>query len=163
MSWEKELQELALRKELAARMGGEAKVRRHRENGKLPVRERIDKMVDPESFREVGILAGSGDYDAQGRLADFTPSNLLIGRAKVQGRPVVIAADDFTVRGGANDGAVGDKLVESERMAQDLRLPLIRLVDGTGGGGSVRNIEIKGHTLLPKLRMWPLMAQNLAT
>jgi len=163
VSWEKELQELALRKELAARMGGEAKVRRHRENGKLPVRERIDKMVDPASFREVGALAGSGDYDAQGRLTDFTPSNLLIGRAKVQGRPVVVAADDFTVRGGANDGAVGDKLVESERMAQDLRVPLIRLVDGTGGGGSVRNIEIKGHTLLPKLRMWPLMAQNLAT
>jgi len=163
VSWEKELQELALRKELAARMGGEAKVRRHRENGKLPVRERIDRMVDPASFREVGALAGSGDYDAQGRLIDFTPSNLLIGRAKVQGRPVVVAADDFTVRGGANDGAVGDKLVESERMAQDLRVPLIRLVDGTGGGGSVRNIEIKGHTLLPKLRMWPLMAQNLAT
>jgi acetyl-CoA carboxylase carboxyltransferase component len=46
VSWDKELQELALRKELAARMGGEAKVRRHREGGKLPVRERITGMVD---------------------------------------------------------------------------------------------------------------------
>jgi len=163
VSWDKELQELALRKELAARMGGEAKVRRHREGGKLPVRERITGMVDKDSFREVGALTGSGEYDAEGRLTDLTPSNLLIGRAKVEGRPVVVAADDFTVRGGANDGAVGDKLVEAERMAHDLRLPLLRLVDGTGGGGSVRNIEIKGHTLLPKLRMWPLMAQNLAT
>ena len=163
MSWENELKELALRRELAARMGGEEKVRRHREGGKLPVRERIAKMVDPGSFREVGALAGSGTYDEQGRLKDLTPSNLLIGRARVQGRSVVVAADDFTVRGGANDGAVGDKLVEAERMAQDLRLPLLRMVDGTGGGGSVRNIEIKGHTLLPKLRMWPLMAQNLAT
>ena len=163
MSWDKELQELALRKELAQRMGGEAKVRRHREGGKLPVRERIVRMVDADSFREVGALTGSGEYDAEGRLTDLTPSNLLIGRAKVEGRPVVVAADDFTVRGGANDGAVGDKLVEAERMAHDLRLPLLRLVDGTGGGGSVRNIEIKGHTLLPKLRMWPLMAQNLAT
>lgn len=163
MSWEKELRELSLRKELAARMGGEEKVRRHREGGKLPVRERIAKMVDADSFREVGALAGSGTYDEQGRLTDLIPSNLLIGRARVQGRPVVVAADDFTVRGGANDGAVGDKLVEAERMAQDLRLPLLRMVDGTGGGGSVRNVEIKGHTLLPKLRMWPLMAQNLAT
>ncbi|MGE8590982.1 MAG: carboxyl transferase domain-containing protein, partial [Alcaligenes sp.] len=145
MSWDKELQELALRKELAARMGGEAKVRRHREGGKLPVRERITGMVDKGSFREVGALTGSGEYDAEGRLTDLTPSNLLIGRAKVEGRPVVVAADDFTVRGGANDGAVGDKLVEAERMAHDLRLPLLRLVDGTGGGGSVRNIEIKGH------------------
>ncbi|MBO9356561.1 methylmalonyl-CoA carboxyltransferase [Bordetella petrii] len=163
MSWQNEVEELALRKQLAARMGGEEKVRRHRDAGKLPVRERIDRMVDAGTFREVGALAGSGKYDEQGRLLDLTPSNLLIGRARVEGRPVVVAADDFTVRGGANDGAVGDKLVESERMAQDLRMPLVRLVDGTGGGGSVRNIEVKGHTLLPKLRMWPLMAQNLAT
>ncbi|KOF55399.1 methylmalonyl-CoA carboxyltransferase [Achromobacter sp. DMS1] len=162
MSWQKELDELALRKKLAARMGGEEKVKRHRDAGRLPVRERIEKMLDPGSFREVGALAGSAQYDAEGRLVDLTPSNLLIGRGRVEGRPVVLAADDFTVRGGANDGAVGDNLVESERMAQDLRLPLLRLVDGTGGGGSVRNIEIKGHTLLPKLRMWPLMAQNLA-
>lgn len=163
MSWQKELDELALRKQLAARMGGEEKVRRHRDAGKLPVRERIERMVDAGSFREVGALAGSGRYDEQGRLLDLTPSNLLIGRARIQQRPVVLAADDFTVRGGANDGSVGDKLVESERMAQDLRVPLVRLVDGTGGGGSVRNVEVKGHTLLPKLRMWPLMAQNLAT
>ncbi|GAB1578126.1 acyl-CoA carboxylase subunit beta [Bordetella petrii] len=163
MSWQNELDELALRKQLAARMGGEEKVRRHRDGGKLPVRERIERMVDADSFREVGALAGSGQYDEQGRLLDLTPSNLLIGRARIDARPVVVAADDFTVRGGANDGAVGDKLVESERMAQDLRVPLVRLVDGTGGGGSVRNVEVKGHTLLPKLRMWPLMAQNLAT
>lgn len=163
MVWQKELDELALRKKLAARMGGEEKVKRHRDSGKLPVRERIERMVDAGTFREVGALAGSGQYDDQGRLIDLMPSNLLIGRARVQGRPVVLAADDFTVRGGANDGAVGDKLVESERMAHDLRVPLIRLVDGTGGGGSVRSIEIKGHTLLPKLRMWPLMAQNLAS
>ncbi|CAM4389543.1 acyl-CoA carboxylase subunit beta [Bordetella muralis] len=162
MTWHKELDELAQRKKLAAQMGGAEKVQRHRDGGKLPVRERIERLVDAGSFREVGGLAGSAQYDEQGRLLDLTPSNLLIGRARVQGRPVVLAADDFTVRGGANDGAVGDKLVESERMAHDLRLPLVRLVDGTGGGGSVRNIEIKGHTLLPKLRMWPLMTQNLA-
>lgn len=163
MPWEKELDELALRKTLAAKMGGEEKVARHRANGRLPVRERIAKLLDEGSFREVGALAGAASYDAEGRLMDFMPSNLLIGRGRIDARPVVVAADDFTVRGGANDGAVGDKLLESERMAQDLRLPLIRLVDGTGGGGSVRNIELKGHTLLPKLRMWPLMTQNLAT
>ncbi|CAM4400275.1 Methylmalonyl-CoA carboxyltransferase [Bordetella tumbae] len=162
MAWHKELDELAQRKKLAAQMGGAEKVQRHRDGGKLPVRERIERLVDAGSFHEVGGLAGSAQYDEQGRLLDLTPSNLLIGRARVQGRPIVLAADDFTVRGGANDGAVGDKLVESEQMAHDLRLPLVRLVDGTGGGGSVRNIELKGHTLLPKLRMWPLMTQNLA-
>ncbi|OZI58353.1 acyl-CoA carboxylase subunit beta [Bordetella genomosp. 4] len=162
MAWHKELDELAQRRKLAAQMGGAEKVQRHRDGGKLPVRERIERLVDAGSFHEVGGLAGSAQYDEQGRLLDLMPSNLLIGRARVQGRPIVLAADDFTVRGGANDGAVGDKLVESEQMAHDLRLPLVRLVDGTGGGGSVRNIELKGHTLLPKLRMWPLMTQNLA-
>src|SRR5690606_30876754 len=101
--------------------------------------------------------------DSHGQLIGFVPSNFLTGRARIDSRPVVLAADDFTVRGGANDGSVGDKLMASETMARDLQLPLIRLVDGTGGGGSVKNIEVKGHALLPKLRMWPAMAQNLAT
>ncbi|MET0333592.1 MAG: carboxyl transferase domain-containing protein, partial [Rhizobacter sp.] len=161
--WQAELDELARRKQLAARMGGEDKLKRHRDNGKLPVRERIAALVDEGSFIEVGGLAGSGQYDATGALTDFTPSNVLMGRAQVEQRPVVVVGDDFTVRGGANDGAVGDKLIVAEQMAHDLRLPLIRLVDGTGGGGSVKNIEMKGHTLLPKLKAWPYIARNLAT
>lgn len=163
MPWKKTLEELAQRRELGRQMGGPERLERHRAQGRLPVRERIDALVDADSFREVGGLAGSGVYDDKGNLTAFVPSNFLTGRAKINQRPVVIAADDFTVRGGANDGAVGDKLMASERMAHDLRLPLVRLVDGTGGGGSVKNIEIQGHTLLPKLRMWPLMTSNLAT
>ncbi|NYT58570.1 methylmalonyl-CoA carboxyltransferase [Alcaligenaceae bacterium] len=163
MSWQKELDELERRAQLAKKMGGPEKVERHRQKGRLPVRERIDRLVDEGSFREVGALSGNGEYDAHGRLIDFTPSNFLTGRARIDGRPVVLAADDFTVRGGANDGAVGDKLMASERMALDLKLPLIRMVDGTGGGGSVKNIENQGYALLPKLRMWPTMTHNLAT
>ena len=163
MSWDKELEELALRKKLAARMGGPEKLKRHRDAGKLPVRERIAQITDPDSVIEVGGLAGTGQYDEDGKLVDLIPSNFLMGRAKIEGRPVVVVGDDFTVRGGANDGAVGDKLIVAEQMAHDLRLPIIRLVDGTGGGGSVKNIEIKGHTLLPKLKAWPYIARNLAT
>ncbi|HBO77670.1 MAG TPA: methylmalonyl-CoA carboxyltransferase, partial [Cupriavidus sp.] len=70
--------------------------------------------------------------------------------------------DDFTVRGGANDGAVGDKLIHAEKMAHDLRLPMVRLVDGTGGGGSVRNVEIKGHTLIPTMKVWEHVVENMA-
>lgn len=163
MSWQKELDELARRRQLSLQMGGPEKLERHRSRGRLPVRERIALLVDQNSFHEIGDLAGSAEYDSQGQLAGFTPSNFLTGRARIDGRPVVIGADDFTVRGGANDGAVGDKLMTCETMARDLQLPLVRLVDGTGGGGSVKNIEIKGHTLLPKLRIWPVMTQNLAT
>lgn len=163
MSWQKELDELARRQALAARMGGEEKLARHRSQGKLPVRERFAQMVDAGSLVEVGGLAGTGAYDDEGGLIDFTPANFLMARARVDGRPVVVVGDDFTVRGGANDGAVGDKLIVAEEMAHDLRLPIVRLVDGTGGGGSVKNIEIKGHTLLPKLKAWPYIARNLNT
>src|SRR5690606_26048098 len=105
----------------------------------------------------------TGTYDAEGRLQEFVPSNLVTGRGRIEGRPMVVIGDDFTVRGGANDGAVGDKLIAGEQMAHDLRVPLVRLVDGTGGGGSVKNIELKGHTLLPKLKAWPYITQNLMT
>lgn len=163
MTWDKELEELALRTKHAQKMGGPEKLQRHIDNGKLPVRERFAQMVDPDSLIEIGDLAGSGEYDEEGNLIDFVPSNFLMGRARVDQRPVVVVGDDFTVRGGANDGAVGDKLIVAEQMAHDLRLPIIRMVDGTGGGGSVKNIEIKGHTLLPKLKAWPYIARNLAT
>ncbi|HET7527757.1 MAG TPA: carboxyl transferase domain-containing protein [Burkholderiaceae bacterium] len=163
MSRDDELDELRRRTELAHRMGGPEKVQRHRDQGRMPVRERIDALVDDRSFVEVGALAGSGRYDEQGQLIDFTPSNLVFGRATIERRSVVIVGDDFTVRGGANDGAVGDKMLVAEQMAHDLRLPIVRLVDGTGGGGSVKTIEQKGYTLLPKVRVWPDVTRNLAT
>ena len=111
MSRDDELNELRHRTELAQRMGGPEKIQRHRDNGRLPVRERIDALVDGGSFVEVGALAGSGRYDQHGSLVDFTPSNLVFGRAAIERRPVVVVGDDFTVRGGASDGAVGDKMI----------------------------------------------------
>ncbi|AVA34118.1 acetyl-CoA carboxylase carboxyltransferase component [Cupriavidus metallidurans] len=162
MTWQPEIDELAYRRRLAARMGGEEKVARHKAAGKLSVRERIAGIADPGTFREVGGLSGSGRYDSNGRLVDLVPSNLVMGRANVGGRPVVLVGDDFTVRGGANDGAVGDKLIHAEKMAHDLRLPMVRLVDGTGGGGSVRNVEIKGHTLIPTMKVWEHVVENMA-
>ena len=162
MSWTPELEELALRKKLSLTMGGEDKVKRQHDNGKLTVRERIDQLVDPKTFREVGGLAGSGTYDSEGKLVSVMPSNVIIGRAQINQRPVVLVGDDFTVRGGANDGAVGDKMIFAEQMACDLRLPLVRLVDGTGGGGSVKNIEKMGHALLPKMKIWTSITRSLA-
>jgi len=165
MSWQKEVDELRRREAMGRRMGGEEKIARHHNQGKLTVRERIDALVDPESFHEVGTATGVGEYDANGELKDLAPANFVLGRAKIDGRRVVIAGDDFTVRGGANDAGILEKALASERMARDLRLPIIRLVDGTGGGGSVKNVETKGHTLLPGYdgRKWVYMLQNMAT
>jgi acetyl-CoA carboxylase carboxyltransferase component len=70
VSRDDELNELKRRTEFARRMGGPEKVQRHRDNGRLPVRERIDALVDAGSFVEVGALAGSGRYDDNGQLFD---------------------------------------------------------------------------------------------
>jgi len=162
MSWEKEVEELRRREALAKRMGGAEKVKRQHDGGKLTVRERVDRLLDPASFHEIGGLAGWAQYTAEGELADFTPANLIFGRGRIDGRPVAVTGDDFTVRGGANDGGIKQKLLAVERMACDLRLPLLRLVDGTGGGGSVKNLELQGHSPMPKAFLWDWWTENLA-
>jgi acetyl-CoA carboxylase carboxyltransferase component len=62
---------------------------------------------------------------------------------------VVVGGDDFTVRGGAADASVGNKHGYGEMLAHELRIPIIRLVDGTGGGGSVRTFETMKRTYVP--------------
>jgi acetyl-CoA carboxylase carboxyltransferase component len=163
MSWQSELDELKARREAALRLGGEEKVARHKGAGKLTVRERIAALLDPDSFREIGSVAGFARYDADNRLASFTPTNQIMGRGRVEGRTVAVSADDFTVRGGANDGGVMEKLVHIERMAHELRIPLVRLVDGTGGGGSVKTIETMGRTYVPAVPGWEFAVMNMAT
>ena len=162
MSWEKEVEELRRRELLAQRMGGPDKIRRQHDGGKLTVRERIAGLLDAGSFHEIGALAGAARYDDAGELAAFTPANLVIGRGRIDGRAVAVAGDDFTVRGGANDAGIREKLLLVERMAADLRLPLIRLVDGTGGGGSVKNLELLGHSPMPKAFLWDWWTGNLS-
>ncbi|USG60855.1 hypothetical protein NBZ79_16985 [Sneathiella marina] len=162
MSWVKEVEELKRRQELAKQMGGEEKIARHVNAGKLTVRDRIDKMLDPDSFEEVGSVTGKAEYDADGNLLDLQPANLITGRGRVNGKRVVVAGDDFTVRGGANDAGIREKLIHVEDMANSLQLPLIRLVDGTGGGGSVKTIETEGRTYVPAVSGWEVMVDNLA-
>lgn len=151
MSWEKEIEELKRREALAREMGGEERIQRQRDNGRLTVRERIDGLVDSDSFHEIGALAGKATYSDDGELQDFTPSNFVVGTADINGRRVVIGGDDFTVRGGAADAKVGNKSQYGERYALEMRLPLIRLVDGSGGGGSVKTLEMVGHSYVPAL------------
>ncbi len=151
MSWEPELEELARREALAREMGGEERVARQHASGRRTVRERIDRLFDPGTFHETGALAGVGTYDEEGELASFTPANMVCGQCEIEGRAAVVQGDDFTVRGGAADAAIWQKMVFAERLAHDLRLPLVRLVDGTGGGGSVKTLETMGFSYVPPL------------
>ncbi len=162
MTWQPEIDELRRREQLAQQMGGEEKIARQRAGGKLTVRERIDQLLDAGSFHEIGATAGKGRYDEQGALVEFTPANFVMGRGRIEGRPVVVGGDDFTVRGGAMDAAIGSKQVYAEQMANELRLPIVRLIDGTGGGGSVKLLETDGRTYVPYCQGWDLVVDNLA-
>jgi acetyl-CoA carboxylase carboxyltransferase component len=162
VSWEKEVEEIKRRRKLSEGMGGPEKLKRQKDGGKLNVRERIAALVDKGSFREVGQLGGAGEYDAKGNLTTVLPANILFGRARIEGRPVVVQADDFTVRGGAADASLHGKLVQSEKMAGEYRMPLVRLIEGTGGGGSVKTLEKSGYTYVPEVPGWEVMVDNLS-
>jgi acetyl-CoA carboxylase carboxyltransferase component len=149
MSWEAEAEELSRRRELARALGGPERVGRHRAEGKLTVRERIERLVDPGSFVEIGGLAGTGRY-AEGRLESFTPAPYVMGLARIDGRPVAVGGEDFTVRGGTGQGLDRRKGGQGgfvEDLAHEYRVPLVNLVDGAGG--SVRTMARTGHAHLP--------------
>jgi acetyl-CoA carboxylase carboxyltransferase component len=162
MSWQPELDDIARRKLAALAHGGPEKVARHKAAGKLLVRERIAQLLDINSFREVGSISGFAQYDEQGALSGFSPSNVICGRGTINGRVVFVTGDDFTVRGGANDGGVIEKFVYAETTAVKLQVPLVRLVDGTGGGGSVKHLETMGRTYLPDVEQFTAVLDALS-
>jgi acetyl-CoA carboxylase carboxyltransferase component len=73
----------------------------------------------------------------------------VFGRGRIDGRPVVVVGDDFTVRGGSADASISNKPLMAEDMAAEFRLPILRVIEGSGGGGSVKTIETKGASNLP--------------
>lgn len=167
MSWQPELDELERRRAFAKQMGGADKVKRQHDGGRLTVRERIDGMLDQGSFQEVGTLSGIGEYDPNtNELTQVTPANCVFGRGTVEGRSVVVVGDDFTVRGGSADASISAKPLMAEDLAGEFRLPIIRIIEGSGGGGSVKTIETKGAANLPGgvggTRGFYMMTANLA-
>lgn len=163
MSWQKELDELRRREAFAEELGGPERIKRQKDGGRYTIRERVALLADEGSFHERGKIAGLAEYDENNDLVKLTPSNFIFGKATLNGRPVVIAGDDFTVRGGSADASIKDKHNQSEEMANALRLPMVRLVEGSGGGGSVKTIETTGRANLPALDGWEMVIENLGT
>jgi len=162
MSWEPELEELRRREAFADQLGGADKVERQHHFGKMTIRERIDAVADGGSFHEFGKTAGVAEYDDDGNLVHLTPSNFVFGLAKIDGRPLILSGDDFTVRGGSADATIPGKRQTAESMALELRIPHVRLVDGMGGGGSVKTIETAGRTYIPQVAGWETVVNHLA-
>ena len=135
MSWKPEVEGIEERKRRAQELGGAEAVAKQHELGRLTVRERIEALADPGSFREQGPIAGHSELDENGELHSFTPANYVLGIAQVEGRPCVIGGEDFTLRGGSPSPAGLRKSVYSEDLAIRYKLPLLRFLQG--GGGSV--------------------------
>ena len=161
MSWDAEIDELNRRIRLAHGMGGPEKIKRQHDAGRLTIRERIDAILDTDSFHEIGAISGKSQYDEDGKLQSFRPSNCIFGRGKIDNRNVVLVGDDFTVRGGAADASIHEKQIAAEQMAYELHLPVVRLVEGTGGGGSVKSLESDGYTYVPGNPGWDWVVANM--
>ena len=146
MSWNDDLTELRRRQAMAAEMGGPDSVAFHHSRGKLTVRERIELLQDPGTFREVGSLAGSPTWAADGTLGAFQPAPVVMGTVQLDGRRVTVAGGDFTIRGGSGDAdeAMLHKWNWIYRHTMDHRLPHVRLLDSAGG--SVKTFEKIGRT-----------------
>src|SRR5204862_5567118 len=114
---------------VAARQGGGPKyLQRHREQGKMPVRERIDRLLDPGSpFLELSPLASWDLYDNEAPGA-----GLVTGIGRVGGREVLIVANDATVKGGTYFPLTVKKHVRAQEIALQNRLPCVYLVDSGG-------------------------------
>ena len=158
--WAAELGELAARVGFAAEMGGPEAVAKQRAAGRLTIRDRFDLLADPGTFGEVGRLAGRAMRAPDGTLETVKPANYLFGTLDVDGRPAVVTGYDYTVRGGAIEGGLMDKRAHAERMAHDLKVPLIRLVEGVGA--SVRGVKTLGATYVPTVPGWEYSVANLS-
>ncbi len=144
------LDELERRRTFAAGMGGPENVARQHTGGRLTVRERIERITDEGSLREVGTLAGTGEYGEHHVLRKVTPAPYVAGLARIDGRPVAIGGEDFTVRGGTSFGALRRKGGQGgyiEDLAHHYKIPLVNLIDGAGG--TVTSAKRRGYVVFP--------------
>src|SRR5690606_21834338 len=107
MAFETLIEELAQREARARAMGGEEKLARRRAEGVLNARERIDRLVDADSFLESGLLAVS----VRPEVRDRTPADgKIAGYAQIDGRDVALVANDFTVMGASSSSVNTSKI-----------------------------------------------------
>ena len=131
-AYEELLAELRERSAEARRGGGEKAQRRHKERGKLLVRDRIELLLDPgTAFLELSPLAAYGMYDGS-----VPAAGVVTGIGRVSGKEVVIVANDATVKGGTYYPMTVKKHLRAQEIAEQNRLPCVYLVDSGGSCGS---------------------------
>ena len=144
--WSPEIEEINRRKQIARGLGGEKNVQKQHDHGKLTVRERIEVLLDENSFSETGIMAGQAAYEKNDFIGCI-PCPIVMGLGTINGRKVALHGDDFTIKGASVGRLFKDKLAYITKMAHEMRLPLVRLLDGAGG--SIKEIAEMGYVELP--------------
>ncbi|MEO0492292.1 MAG: carboxyl transferase domain-containing protein [Actinomycetota bacterium] len=141
--WDATLDDLAARRAAVHAMGGEEKLARRHDAGRLDARGRLAALLDADSFTEIGVLAGSAPADA-----------LVAGVGRVDGRPVAVGAEDFTTLGGSIGPAASRKRWRIADIARRERIPLVMLLEGAGhrppmpgdpGGGGPGDLGAQGR------------------
>src|SRR3990172_8098275 len=127
--WGELLDDLERRTDAATAMGGPERLARQAAKGRLDARERVARLCDKGTFQEVGAL-GAGAHPSG---AAPVPADALVGGvARVDGRSVVVVAEDFTVQGGSIGLVNAAKRLRLTMLAQQERIPLLLLLDGAG-------------------------------
>lgn len=124
--WGPALDEIARRKAEALGMGGEARLRRQHQRGRLHARERLDRLFDPGTFFEIGGMVGTLDEPP-------VPADALVaGSGRINGRPALAGAEDVTVLGGSIGSGASDKRYRLCQLARQERVPLVMMLEGAG-------------------------------
>ncbi len=126
--WGETLDDLKRRRQHARAMGGPERLDKHHNKGKLDARARIEYLLDPGSFRELGTLVG-GEIAADG---------LIVGSGEINGSPVMLGAEDFTTMAGSIGPGGNSKRYRIAELALRDKVPLLMLLEGAGfrpGGG----------------------------
>ena len=135
MPFEKQMEKLAQKRKKALEMGGSQKIEKQHAKGRLPARARIDKLLDSDSFFEVGMFNHS-DVDG---MEEKTPADSKVGGyGKIDGRQVVVMANDFTVLAATSSRVAGRKEGELKVLAAHRGHPVIYL--GEAGGARMPDI-----------------------
>jgi acetyl-CoA carboxylase carboxyltransferase component len=133
--WKSTLEDLSRRRAIARSMGGEERLAKHRASGKLDARARIAHLLDPGSFQELGTLVGGEELPADA---------IVMGSGRIDGRPVMVAAEDFTVKAGTISAWSNSKRYRVAEIAAQDRVPLVMILEGAGF-----RADGKGHTRTP--------------
>ncbi len=127
--WDDLLEDLQERRDTARAMGGNDRLEQHRRGGRLDARARVERLLDPGSFVELGTLVGSVH---RGVVPPVPADGLIAGHGLVDGRPVLVGAEDFTVMGGSIGLGTTAKRQRLAELAGQERVPLVMLLEGAG-------------------------------